>query len=252
MGKGGEQFKATKSALDSSKSSSLKGTPYKLSHMQTAELRKWGKSFGVSTEDREELLAELDGFADGIMDPLRLPNLPVAPPTFTFADVMKAIPKHCFQRSLLRSLSHLFVDLAMISIMFFAINKFWNMSADVSLAIKCIVWPVYWYAQGSVMTGVWVLAHECGHQAFSEYEIVNNTIGTILHSALLVPYHNWRITHGRHHNHTGSGKLKVSLYQEIGSSNTFTKLLFFVRHFSRGRRGVRTEHTLKLGRVRAS
>jgi len=54
------------------------------------------------------------------------------------------------------------------------------------------------------MTGVWVLAHECGHQSFSQYEWVNNTVGTICHSLLLVPYHSWRITHGLHHNNTGS------------------------------------------------
>jgi omega-6 fatty acid desaturase (delta-12 desaturase) len=54
------------------------------------------------------------------------------------------------------------------------------------------------------MTGVWVLAHECGHQSFSESELVNNTVGTICHSLLLVPFHPWRITHGKHHNNTGS------------------------------------------------
>lgn len=54
------------------------------------------------------------------------------------------------------------------------------------------------------MTGVWVLAHECGHQSFSESELANNIVGTICHSLLLVPYHSWRITHGRHHNNTGS------------------------------------------------
>ena len=54
------------------------------------------------------------------------------------------------------------------------------------------------------MTGVWVLAHECGHQAFCDMEFVNNLMGTILHSLLLVPYHSWRISHGKHHNNTGS------------------------------------------------
>jgi len=54
------------------------------------------------------------------------------------------------------------------------------------------------------MTGVWVIAHECGHQAFSDYKIVNDTVGLILHSMLLVPYHSWRITHRRHHSNTGS------------------------------------------------
>jgi omega-6 fatty acid desaturase (delta-12 desaturase) len=54
------------------------------------------------------------------------------------------------------------------------------------------------------MTGVWVLSHECGHQSFSDSEFINNLVGTIFHSLLLVPYHSWRITHGKHHNNTGS------------------------------------------------
>jgi len=52
------------------------------------------------------------------------------------------------------------------------------------------------------MTGVWVIAHECGHQSFSDYKTVNNTLGWFLHSALLVPYHSWRISHGIHHKST--------------------------------------------------
>lgn len=52
------------------------------------------------------------------------------------------------------------------------------------------------------MTGVWVLAHECGHQSFSPWKSVNDAFGLVLHSALLVPYHSWRITHGQHHKQT--------------------------------------------------
>jgi omega-6 fatty acid desaturase (delta-12 desaturase) len=44
-----------------------------------------------------------------------------------------------------------------------------------------------------------VIAHECGHQAYSDSKTINNAVGWVLHSALLVPYHSWRITHGRHH-----------------------------------------------------
>ncbi|CAM9577057.1 unnamed protein product [Choristocarpus tenellus] len=67
-----------------------------------------------------------------------------------------------------------------------------------------LLWPLYWYCQGTQLTGVWVLAHECGHQAFSPSETINNLVGLICHSALLVPYHSWRITHAKHHNNTGS------------------------------------------------
>ena len=45
------------------------------------------------------------------------------------------------------------------------------------------VWALYGFANGLVGTGLWVLAHECGHQAFSESKTLNNTVGWILHSA---------------------------------------------------------------------
>jgi len=63
-------------------------------------------------------------------------------------------------------------------------------------------WNAYWFVQGAFMTGVWVIAHECGHQSFSKWKLVNDTVGWFLHSALLVPYHSWRITHGQHHKST--------------------------------------------------
>lgn len=42
-----------------------------------------------------------------------------------------------------------------------------------------------------------------GHQAFSTSKTVNNTMGLILHSFVLVPYHSWRISHAKHHAATG-------------------------------------------------
>ncbi|TYH36458.1 hypothetical protein ES332_D13G266200v1 [Gossypium tomentosum] len=55
-----------------------------------------------------------------------------------------------------------------------------------------------------ILTGVWVIAHECGHHAFSDYQWVDNTVGLILHSTLLVPYFSWKISHRRYHSNTGS------------------------------------------------
>ena len=61
------------------------------------------------------------------------------------------------------------------------------------------MWITYWYAQGVQLTGLWVMAHECGHHAFSQYQTLNNIVGTVIHSLLLVPYHAWRISHAKHH-----------------------------------------------------
>jgi len=51
---------------------------------------------------------------------------------------------------------------------------------------------------------LWVVAHECGHGAFSDYEIVNDTVGWVAHSFLLVPYFSWKITHAKHHSKTAN------------------------------------------------
>lgn len=45
--------------------------------------------------------------------------------------------------------------------------------------------------QGAVCTGLWVIAHECGHQAFSKWQLLNDSVGIVLHSCLLVPYFSW-------------------------------------------------------------
>jgi len=138
-------------------------------------------------------------------------------------ELRAAVPKHCFERSIVRSLMHLSLDLAMIGAMGISIYYF-----DTHLLstfpqyphlylLKFIAWPLYWWFQGVVMTGVWVLAHECGHQAFSPWKSVNDFFGLILHSALLVPYHSWRITHGQHHkstNHTTEDQVFVPCTRE--------------------------------------
>lgn len=148
------------------------------------------------------IIATQEPFADGILDRDRPANLPLEPPKFTLKDIRDAIPKHCFERNMLTSFSHLFSDLAIIATLGY-LATYIN-SPYLPAWSPYVLWPLYWYAQGSVSTGVWVLSHECGHQSFSESEFVNNTVGTIFHSLLLVPYHSWRITHGLHHNNTGS------------------------------------------------
>ncbi len=136
------------------------------------------------------------------MDKDRPANLSLVPPKFTLKTLRDAIPDHCFKKSYVTSFTHLASDIAIISALFYLAT--WISSPLLPVWAKYVLWPAYWAVQGSVMTGLWVLAHECGHQAFSDSEFVNNLVGTICHSALLVPYHSWRITHAKHHSNTGS------------------------------------------------
>lgn len=122
------------------------------------------------------------------------------PPNFTIKELRQEIPPHCFERDTLKSFGYTFKDLAIVGALAYAATF---IDSHLPLALRYIAWPTYWFFCGAFATGIWVIAHECGHQAFSPSKKINNTVGFILHSALLVPYHSWRISHSKHHKHTG-------------------------------------------------
>ncbi|KAK8543331.1 hypothetical protein V6N12_015889 [Hibiscus sabdariffa] len=128
-------------------------------------------------------------------------RVPHEKPPFTLGQLKQAIPPHCFKRSLLRSFSYVLHDLCFASLFYYIATSYFHLLPH---PFSYIAWPVYWVLQGSILTGVWVIAHECGHHAFSDYQWVDDTVGLILHSALLVPYFSWKISHRRHHSNTGS------------------------------------------------
>lgn len=64
--------------------------------------------------------------------------------------------------------------------------------------------PPFSFSSLAVMTGLWVLAHECGHRSFSDSEAVCNVVGSVIHSALLVPFWSWKFSHAWHHENTCS------------------------------------------------
>jgi len=122
---------------------------------------------------------------------------------FTIKDLRDAVPAHCFERSLLKSSAYMVFDIVAVSVLLF-IGHYFNshISPNTSWPVAILFWNAMWFVQGAFMTGLWVVAHECGHQSFSKWKSVNDAVGLVLHSALLVPYHSWRITHGIHHKST--------------------------------------------------
>jgi omega-6 fatty acid desaturase (delta-12 desaturase) len=79
------------------------------------------------------------------------------------------------------------------------------------------LWIAYAVVTGTLATGCWVLAHECGHNAFHPNQTVENFIGFTLHSLLLVPYFSWQRSHAVHHancNHLEAGETHVPALQD--------------------------------------
>ncbi|KAI6041419.1 fatty acid desaturase-domain-containing protein [Pisolithus marmoratus] len=133
-------------------------------------------------------------------------------PDITIKDLLSSIPSHCFKRSALRSSTYIVWDCFVIGMIYKTANyldalvsqDFLNLpNAALYPVLRFSIWALYGFWAGLFATGIWVIAHECGHQAFSESKFINNSVGWVLHSALGVPYHSWRITHAKHHASTG-------------------------------------------------
>jgi len=131
-------------------------------------------------------------------------------PDLTVKDLLSVIPAHCFKRSALKSSKYILGDVIGIAGTYKAATFAETFITPALLpnplartAARVSLWALYGFVTGLFGTGLWVIAHECGHQAFSESKTINNAVGWILHSALGVPYHSWRISHAKHHASTG-------------------------------------------------
>lgn len=129
-------------------------------------------------------------------------------PDYTIKDILNAIPKHCYERSLVRSLGYVARDIFFMGLIMFVGYTY---IPQVQIAghetaayyVRGMLWLLMSYAIGLFGFGLWILAHECGHGAFSDYLAVNDFVGWVLHSYVWVPYFSWKFSHSKHHKATG-------------------------------------------------
>lgn len=124
-------------------------------------------------------------------------------PDYTMKDVLSAIPAECYKRDLGKSLSYVARDIAVLGGLAYLANCVIGPALPEAWPVRFVFWSAYAAAMGLWSTGLWVLAHECGHQAFSESGVINDFVGWTLHSYLLVPYFSWKYSHSKHHKATG-------------------------------------------------
>ena len=105
---------------------------------------------------------------------------------FSLKEIRAAIPDHLFVKSEFRFLLSVVISggltglIAYLAYLYIPLNIYY-----------LPVWLAYAYICGTVATGLWVLGHEAGHGAFSKHKILNEILGFVLHSLLLVPYFSW-------------------------------------------------------------
>mmetsp|Transcript_10636 Transcript_10636/g.21998 ORF Transcript_10636/g.21998 Transcript_10636/m.21998 type:complete len:474 (-) Transcript_10636:50-1471(-) len=125
----------------------------------------------------------------------------------TKREVLAAIPKECFKRDTVKSMSYAIFSTSLTLAL--------GVGAYALIPLKLAflpVWALYAVVTGTVATGSWVVAHECGHDAFSDNKKLQDTVGFVLHSLLLVPYFSWQRSHAVHHsrtNHMEEGETHV-------------------------------------------
>jgi len=112
-----------------------------------------------------------------------------------FQDV---IPDHYFKCNTKTSLGYL-LQSALIQSLVITIGLY------IPLTTKMIpIWIIYALISGTTAMGFWVIAHECGHGAFSKNKTLESITGYLLHSLLLVPYFSWQRSHAVHHRFTNN------------------------------------------------
>ncbi|OBZ66909.1 Delta(12) fatty acid desaturase [Grifola frondosa] len=142
------------------------------------------------------------------------------PMPWSLAEIRAAIPPHLFVRDGMRCTAYLARDVLMGAIAwklalridpFFrgqlAVAHLGTVAAEVA---RWATWLVYWWFQGLIFTGIWVIGHECGHGAFSANRYLCDVVGFITHTLLWTPYFSWKISHHRHHcNHASMERDEV-------------------------------------------
>ena len=116
----------------------------------------------------------------------------------TLNEIKNILPKQCFsiktRTSLKYLLQSLFIQFIVVGLGFL-----------IPFSSKMIpIWGLYAVLSGTTAMGFWVLAHECGHGAFSKNKTLETFVGYILHSLLLVPYFSWQRSHAVHHRFTNN------------------------------------------------
>jgi len=143
---------------------------------------------------------------------------------FPKAKELKAvIPKDCFEPETAKSLGYLSVS-TIGTALCTAVGV--GMLGTIGTSIFTLpIWTAYAVVTGTVAMGLWVLAHECGHGAFSKNRNLQDAIGFTIHSLMLVPYFSWQRSHAVHHQYTNHMELgETHVPEEYNEDNsTFGK-----------------------------
>ena len=93
------------------------------------------------------------------------------------SELRSLIPAHCFERNTFKSLLYAAMSVSLVLGL--------GVAAHLIIPVRTAwipAWLCYAAASGTCMAGFLVIAHECGHRAFSENTLVCDAVGYVLNS----------------------------------------------------------------------
>ena len=139
-------------------------------------------------KEKSPTVAQLKGV--GLQNPLpeKLPSI---------IEIKRALPMECFQPKVSTSMYYAVRDVIQVIVCFLVF--FYLDSLITSYVGKALLMLLYWAIQGTFLTAIFVIGHDCGHGSFSDYSLLNDVVGTFMHGLLLAPYYMWKLSHRQHH-----------------------------------------------------
>jgi omega-6 fatty acid desaturase (delta-12 desaturase) len=106
-------------------------------------------------------------------------------------DIIRSIPKEYFLKDARKAWTKVIINTALVAL------GYWTLAVA-----PWYLLPLGWIFTGTALTGFFVIAHDCGHRAFSNRRWVNDLVGHVLLLPILYPFHSWRLLHDKHHKYT--------------------------------------------------
>ena len=116
-------------------------------------------------------------------------------------ELKKALPADVFKPELSKSFYYVGKDLTICLLLYAGLLI---MEYQPSTFLRCVYTLAYWFFMGTFFWSIFVLGHDCGHGSFSANPVLNDIVGTFLHSLILVPFYQWKLSHRWHHRNTGN------------------------------------------------
>ena len=145
-------------------------------------------------------------------------------PKLELKDIVKTIPKECFEKNMTRAWWGVLVTIAATLVGYGGI---------IYLPWYCL--PFTWIFTGTALTGWFVIGHDGGHRSFAKRPWVNDLVGHIALMPLIYPFHPWRLLHDHHHLHTN--KLEVDNAWDVWTPEAYEAAHPVVQLFYRAIRG---------------